>query len=138
MPSENAFLLAGLFLLLAAAGWAMGRFGEREEREDHQVCVAPGGDQAEIGIRLAPYMGLDTKGHNEGVLDQLADEVTEEDDEDGPEEQVAASCRQFQPTTEPPGKPPKRRRGEVDAMIEYVAPLRRPQRDPCQFPVHYV
>jgi len=33
MPSENAFLLAGLFLLLAAAGWLMGRFGEREERE---------------------------------------------------------------------------------------------------------
>lgn len=33
MPSENAFMLAGLFLLLAAAGWAMGRFGEREERD---------------------------------------------------------------------------------------------------------
>lgn len=31
MPTESTFLLAGLFLLLAAAGWAMGRFGEREE-----------------------------------------------------------------------------------------------------------
>lgn len=33
MPTESTFLLAGLFLLLAAAGWAMGRFGEREEME---------------------------------------------------------------------------------------------------------
>jgi len=30
MPTESTFLLAGLFLLLAAAGWAMGRFGERD------------------------------------------------------------------------------------------------------------
>jgi len=36
MPTESTFLLAGLFLLLAAAGWAMGRFGERDE-----VDVAP-------------------------------------------------------------------------------------------------
>jgi len=33
MPTESTFLLAGLFLLLAAAGWAMGRFGEREESD---------------------------------------------------------------------------------------------------------
>ncbi|MEO1247550.1 MAG: lipopolysaccharide assembly protein LapB [Pseudomonadota bacterium] len=33
MPTESTFLLAGLFLLLAAAGWAMGRFGERDEAE---------------------------------------------------------------------------------------------------------
>ncbi len=31
MPTEQAFLLAGLFVLLAAVGWALGRFGEREE-----------------------------------------------------------------------------------------------------------
>lgn len=31
MPTERAFLLAGLFLLLAAAGWLLGRFGERDE-----------------------------------------------------------------------------------------------------------
>ena len=31
MPTESAFLLAGLFLLLAAAGWLMGRFEERDE-----------------------------------------------------------------------------------------------------------
>ena len=34
MPTESTFLLAGLFLLLAAAGWALGRFGERDELED--------------------------------------------------------------------------------------------------------
>ena len=33
MPTESAFMLAGLFLLLGAAGWAMGRFGEREFEE---------------------------------------------------------------------------------------------------------
>jgi len=33
MPTESTFLLAGLFLLLAAAGWALGRFGERDEEE---------------------------------------------------------------------------------------------------------
>ncbi len=33
MPTESTFFLAGLFLLLAAAGWALGRFGERDERE---------------------------------------------------------------------------------------------------------
>jgi lipopolysaccharide biosynthesis regulator YciM len=33
MPTESTFLLAGLFLLLAAAGWAMGRFGERDEAD---------------------------------------------------------------------------------------------------------
>ena len=33
MPTESTFLLAGLFLLLAAAGWTMGRFGERDEQE---------------------------------------------------------------------------------------------------------
>lgn len=33
MPTESAFLLAGLFLLLAAAGWALGRFGERDEED---------------------------------------------------------------------------------------------------------
>lgn len=33
MPTESTFLLAGLFLLLAAAGWALGRFGDREEME---------------------------------------------------------------------------------------------------------
>ncbi len=33
MPTESTFLLAGLFLLLAAAGWALGRFGERDEAE---------------------------------------------------------------------------------------------------------
>lgn len=31
MPTESTFLLAGLFLLLAAAGWTLGRFGERDE-----------------------------------------------------------------------------------------------------------
>lgn len=30
MPTEQGLLLAGLFLLLAAAGWAFGRFGDRE------------------------------------------------------------------------------------------------------------
>ena len=34
MPTESTFLLAGLFLLLAAAGWALGRFGERDEDEE--------------------------------------------------------------------------------------------------------
>ena len=34
MPTESTFLLAGLFLLLAAAGWALGRFGERDELEE--------------------------------------------------------------------------------------------------------
>ena len=38
MPTESTFLLAGLFLLLAAAGWALGRFGERDEDE---VAPAP-------------------------------------------------------------------------------------------------
>ena len=33
MPTESTFLLAGLFLLLAAAGWILGRFGEREEQD---------------------------------------------------------------------------------------------------------
>lgn len=33
MPTESTFLLAGLFLLLAAVGWALGRFGERDETE---------------------------------------------------------------------------------------------------------
>ncbi len=33
MPTESTFLLAGLFLLLAAAGWAMGRFGERDTED---------------------------------------------------------------------------------------------------------
>ena len=33
MPTESTFLLAGLFLLLAAAGWALGRFGERDDEE---------------------------------------------------------------------------------------------------------
>ena len=33
MPTESTFLLAGLFLLLAAAGWALGHFGEREDDE---------------------------------------------------------------------------------------------------------
>lgn len=33
MPTESAFLLAGLFLLLAAAGWLMGRFEERDEED---------------------------------------------------------------------------------------------------------
>ena len=36
MPTESTFLLAGLFLLLAAAGWALGRFGERDEEEAPQ------------------------------------------------------------------------------------------------------
>jgi lipopolysaccharide biosynthesis regulator YciM len=34
MPTESTFLLAGLFLLLAAAGWALGRFGERDDDEN--------------------------------------------------------------------------------------------------------
>ena len=34
MPTESTFLLAGLFLLLAAAGWALGRFGERDNVEE--------------------------------------------------------------------------------------------------------
>ena len=34
MPTESTFLLAGLFLLLAAAGWALGRFGDRDEDEN--------------------------------------------------------------------------------------------------------
>jgi lipopolysaccharide biosynthesis regulator YciM len=33
MPTESTFLLAGLFLLLAAAGWILGRFGERDEED---------------------------------------------------------------------------------------------------------
>lgn len=33
MPTESTFLLAGLFLLLAAAGWVLGRFGERDEED---------------------------------------------------------------------------------------------------------
>ncbi|ANO51458.1 lipopolysaccharide assembly protein LapB [Woeseia oceani] len=37
MPTESTFLLAGLFLLLVAAGWALGRFGERDEQDE----VAP-------------------------------------------------------------------------------------------------
>ena len=34
MPTESTFLLAGLFLLLAAAGWALGRFGDRDGLQD--------------------------------------------------------------------------------------------------------
>jgi lipopolysaccharide biosynthesis regulator YciM len=33
MPTESTFLLAGLFLLLAAAGWALGRFGESDDED---------------------------------------------------------------------------------------------------------
>ncbi len=33
MPTESTFLLAGLFILLAVAGWAMGRFGEQDTVE---------------------------------------------------------------------------------------------------------
>lgn len=33
MPTESAFLLAGLFLLLIAAGWTTGRFSERDADE---------------------------------------------------------------------------------------------------------
>ncbi len=33
MPTEKALLLAGLFLLLGAAGWLSGRFGERDEED---------------------------------------------------------------------------------------------------------
>lgn len=33
MPTESTFLLAGLFLLLAAAGWALGRFDERDDAD---------------------------------------------------------------------------------------------------------
>jgi len=33
MPTEKALILAGLFLLLAAAGWVIGRFGERDEED---------------------------------------------------------------------------------------------------------
>ncbi len=33
MPTEKALLLAGLFLLLGAAGWISGRFGERDEED---------------------------------------------------------------------------------------------------------
>ena len=36
MPTESTFLLAGLFLLLAAAGWALGRFDERSGEEPAQ------------------------------------------------------------------------------------------------------
>jgi lipopolysaccharide biosynthesis regulator YciM len=36
LPSNQAFLLAGLFLLIAAAGWLFGRFGESSrEREEN-------------------------------------------------------------------------------------------------------
>ena len=34
MPTESTFFLAGLFLLLAAAGWALGRFGERDDEDN--------------------------------------------------------------------------------------------------------
>jgi lipopolysaccharide biosynthesis regulator YciM len=37
MPTESTFLLAGLFLLLAAAGWALGRFDERDGEEQPVV-----------------------------------------------------------------------------------------------------
>jgi lipopolysaccharide biosynthesis regulator YciM len=37
MPTESTFLLAGLFLLLAAAGWALGRFGERDDDQEAPV-----------------------------------------------------------------------------------------------------
>jgi lipopolysaccharide biosynthesis regulator YciM len=33
MPTEKALFLAGLFLLLLAAGWLSGRFGERDEED---------------------------------------------------------------------------------------------------------
>jgi lipopolysaccharide biosynthesis regulator YciM len=33
MPTEAAFLLAGLFLLLVASGWLMGRFGDHDEKD---------------------------------------------------------------------------------------------------------
>jgi lipopolysaccharide biosynthesis regulator YciM len=36
MPSLNTFILAGIFLLLAAAGWALGRFDERDGEEPAQ------------------------------------------------------------------------------------------------------
>ncbi len=39
MPTDQTFLLAGLFLLLAAAGWALGRFGERDEAEPPPLNV---------------------------------------------------------------------------------------------------
>ena len=34
MPTESTFLLAGLFLLLAAAGWSLGRFDERDDEDN--------------------------------------------------------------------------------------------------------
>ena len=38
MQTESFFLLVGLFLLLGASGWVIGRFGERDEDEEpHQA-----------------------------------------------------------------------------------------------------
>ncbi len=39
MPTESTFLLAGLFLLLVAAGWALGRFGERDEDDENAAPI---------------------------------------------------------------------------------------------------
>ena len=33
MPTEKALILAGLFLLLGAAGWLSGHFGERDDED---------------------------------------------------------------------------------------------------------
>ena len=32
MPTESTFILAAIFLILAATGWLLGYFGERDEQ----------------------------------------------------------------------------------------------------------
>ena len=47
MPTESTFILASIFIILAATGWALGYFGERDDQPPLNIdyrCMGPGND----------------------------------------------------------------------------------------------
>ena len=65
MPTESTFFLAGLFLLLAAAGWALGRFGERDEGQyvppptgEESTALEPGTSPGWLFLLVSSALGM--------------------------------------------------------------------------------
>ena len=77
MPTESTFLLAGLFLLLAAAGWALGRFGERDDEEAAPALelLADPSDYTVADNNSIEVQAMETLGHYAEWLDLRASQL---------------------------------------------------------------
>ena len=107
----------------------VGTSGDRRRRQDRQIGIAAGREQAKGGVERAPGVHLEAIAPEEEPFLQAADDVADDDRPDGAGEPQCLRRRHAGGEAEIPGDIPERRMQQVDAVIEDIADAGRSEGD---------